>query len=152
MQFAVGESYSFNKMRIAGFCLVRCVATSTDITLHVGVVAASALITSCRVSWRWQKVWNVHATTSPNWHLANSAHHGLQTFYFLQKLQAARGRVSRNRLLSRINKQSQQRLIVGFGFWNTTERNYCKSILPAQIKWVSKRLSRSGERATDNWR
>ena len=34
------------------------------------------------MSWRSQKVWNVHATPSPNRHLANSAHHWSAGFLF----------------------------------------------------------------------
>jgi len=34
------------------------------------------------VSWHSQKVWNAHETTSPNWHLASSAHHWSADFLF----------------------------------------------------------------------
>ena len=104
----------------------------------VEYVAASALNTSCEVIWHAQKVWNGHATTSPNWHLANSAHHW-NCRLSISYTNCKRGREQSAQTLCchEIMKQSQQRLIIiGYGFWNTTETN--KKHSKSAANWANK--------------
>jgi len=65
--------------------------------------------------WHSQKVWNVHATTTPNWHLANSTLHWTVDFLFPTEI-ASGGYSQHKPLLSQFKKQGQgqQRLIVGY--------------------------------------
>ena len=92
------------------------------------------LITSCGVSWHSQKVWKVHSTTSPNWHLANSAHHCTAVFQVPTAIaNRAKGHQHKPFCCHEIKKQSQQRSIAGYGFWNTTETNWKHSTSAAKL-------------------
>ena len=104
------QKHLFNKF------MYSCTLNGMLQSLYINV-AASAFITSCGVNWRSQKVWNAQATTSPNWHLANSAHHWTAVFQFPTAIaNMANGNEHKPFCCHEIKKQSQQRSIAGYGF------------------------------------